>query len=63
MNLVAKAFEWGPLWFGVAFIAPLVAQSLDAGGMSAPLGLSGIQFGLAIGVVMGTVAKLRGSWI
>ena len=53
----------GPLLFGVGFIAPLIAQSLDAASLAAPMGLSNIVFGLAVGTSMGLVAKLRGSWV
>jgi hypothetical protein len=61
--LLRKAHEWGPLLFGIGFIAPLVAQSLDAASTAAPLGLGSVQFGLVVGVSLGAVAKLRGSWI
>ena len=49
--------------FGIGFVAPLIAQSLDAASMSAPLGLTSLQLGLAIGTSLGLVAKLRGSWV
>lgn len=63
MSITQKIFAWGPLWFGIGFIAPLVAQSMTAAGVSAPLGLGETQFGLAVGAVLGTTAKLRGSWV
>lgn len=63
MSVVQKAFTWGPLWFGLGFIAPLVAQSMEAAGLSAPFGMSEIAFGLAIGAVLGATAKRRGSWV
>lgn len=62
-NLLRKAFEWGPVLFGIGFIAPLVAQSLDAASVSAPMGLSPVQLGLVIGISLGGVARLRGTWI
>ena len=49
--------------FGVGFIAPLMAQSLDAATLSAPLGLSNLAFGLIVGASMGAVASLRGAWL
>jgi hypothetical protein len=61
--LVRKAYAWGPLLFGVGFIAPVVAQSLDAAPASAPPGLSNLQLGLAVGFTMGAVAQLRGRWL
>ena len=62
-DLLKKAFGWGPVFFGVGFVAPLIAQSLDAGGVSALVGLSTIQFGLLIGVGLGVAAKTRGRWV
>jgi hypothetical protein len=61
--LVRKAYTWGPLLFGVGFIAPVVSQSLDAASTTAPLGLSNLQLGFAVGFTMGTVAQLRGRWL
>lgn len=58
-----KLFPWGPLFFGIGFIAPLIAQSLDASSLSLPIGLSNLQFGLAVGASWGLLTKYRGSWI
>jgi hypothetical protein len=55
--------QLGPVIFGVGFIAPLIAQSLDATSLSAPLGLSNLVFGLSVGFTMGVIARLRGSWV
>jgi hypothetical protein len=62
-ELLRKSKEWGPLLFGIGFIAPLIAQSLDAAGAPTLLGLSHLQLGLAIGIVSGAVATRRGSWV
>jgi len=62
-DLLTLAYKWGPVLFGIGFIAPLVAQSLDAGGLSAPFGVTGIQLGLAVGISAGLIAKRRGSWV
>lgn len=62
-RLLSIAYASGPLLFGIAFLAPLVAQTLEANQISAPFGLSTIQFGLAVGIGGGIVAKLRGSWL
>lgn len=53
----------GPVLFGIGFLAPLIAQSLQAASLPAPLGLTPIQFGLALGSSMGVIARLRGRWI
>ncbi len=53
----------GPILFGVAFLAPLVAQSLEAASLPAPFGLEPLPFGLALGLSLGVVAALRGCWV
>lgn len=63
LMLLKKAGGFGPVLFGVGFLAPLIAQSLDAAAVEPPFGLGSIQFGLAVGFSMGVVAKRRGSWI
>ena len=63
IELLRKTYQWGPLLFGIGFVAPLCAQILEAASIDAPLGLSPVAFGLAVGIVSGTVAKFRGSWV
>ena len=63
MTILKKLGDYGPVFFGIAFIAPLVTQSLDAASLSAPFGLPNMAFGLILGTIMGTVAKLRGTWV
>ena len=53
----------GPVLFGVGFLAPLIAQSLDALSLSAPFGLHSIHFGLGVGLILGVVAAFRGRWL
>ena len=53
----------GPILFGGAFLAPLIAQSLEAASLPAPFGLAPIHFGLAVGLGLGVVAALRGRWV
>ena len=53
----------GPVLFGVAFLAPLIAQSLEAASLPAPFGLEPLHFGLALGLCLGAVAALRGRWV
>ncbi|MBB82506.1 MAG: hypothetical protein CL931_01685 [Deltaproteobacteria bacterium] len=55
--------EWGAVLFGIGFLAPLIAQSMDALEIAAPFGLPTIAFGLIVGPTAGVVAKLRGSWV
>jgi len=54
---------WGPLFFGLGFIAPLIATLVTRSGLGLPLGLSPIWLGLALGGAWGLCAKFRGSWI
>ncbi len=53
----------GPILFGGAFLAPLIAQSLEAASLPAPFGLEPIHFGLALGLTLGVVAAFRGRWV
>ena len=53
----------GPILLGVGFLAPLIAQSLEATSLPAPLGLEPLAFGLATGFTLGGVAALRGRWV
>jgi hypothetical protein len=39
------------------------AQSMEASSISAPLGLTNLQFGLVIGASAGLGARWRGRWI
>jgi len=52
---------WGPLFFGLGFIAPLLATLFSRSGPE--LGLSPIALGLALGGAWGLYAKFRGSWM
>jgi ABC-type dipeptide/oligopeptide/nickel transport system permease subunit len=51
------------LFFGLAFLAPLVAQVMVRLDVNAPFALSPLQFGLIIGTVLGLIATYRGKWI
>ena len=53
----------GPVLFGIAFLAPLIAQVLEAASLPVPFGIEGIHFGLAAGLTLGVVAALRGRWV
>ena len=63
MEVLQVLSDWGPVLFGVGFLAPLVAQTMEALGVAGPAGLPPIALGLAVGVVGGLVAKRRGSWV
>lgn len=63
MSVIKTLFFFGPLFFGLAFLAPLIAQTMQRLAIVAPLTLSPIQLGLIIGGVLGAVATYRGKWI
>lgn len=56
-------FALMPLFFGLGFIAPLVAQSMVLLRLDAPWGLSPVAVGLLIGAPWGLYATLRGRWL
>lgn len=58
-----KLFYVMPFLFGIGFIAPLIAQTMAYWDIAAPLGMTGIAFGLLIGAPWGLYATLRGRWI
>lgn len=58
-----QLFHWMPLIFGMLFIAPLIAQSMAYWEVAAPLGMSRIALGLAVGAPWGLYAVLVGRWV
>jgi hypothetical protein len=60
MQKLIKGY-FSPLLFGLAFLTPLIAQSLTALGIST--GTPALITGLAIGGGLGLMAQLRGSWL
>ncbi len=63
MFVIRAIFALGPLLFGIGFLAPLIAQSLEALSMPAPFGLSALVFGLLVGGTLGLIANERGRWV
>lgn len=63
MELIKAIFPWGPVLFGIGFLARLIAAFLTSVGISAPLGLTEMQTGLIVGGTWGLVAKFGGRWI
>ena len=52
-----------PFLFGIGFIAPLIAQTMEFWGIAAPWGLSHTAFGLLVGAPWGLYAVIRGRWV
>ncbi len=64
MAMVLKhVLAWMPFFFGIGFIAPLIAQVMVRWDVPAPFGISPIAFGLIIGASWGLIANIRGRWL
>lgn len=64
LELLKHAYAWGPVLFGIGFLAPLIAQTMDAASIRAPAGLATLQTGLVAGFLAGLAAKARGRrWV
>ena len=49
LSVLRMVFAVGPLLFGLGFLAPLIAQSLEAMSLTPPMGLSPLVLGLLVG--------------
>lgn len=63
MQLVGILFRFGPLWFGIGLLAPVLAALIVAAGATPPLGLSPIACGLIVGAALGLIATVRRTWL
>lgn len=63
MRVIAFGFSLGPILFGIGFLAPTIAALLGVANIGAPLGVTPIQFGLGLGVMLGLVARQRRTWL
>jgi hypothetical protein len=63
MHLLGVLFRLGPLWFGIGFLAPVLAALIEALHLAPPLGLSPITCGLIVGAALGTIATARKTWL
>jgi len=52
-----------PIVFAFGFVAPVIAQSMEAANVPAPFGLSSLTVGLIIGGAWGLFAQIKGRWI
>ncbi|NOT39605.1 MAG: hypothetical protein HOP13_03855 [Alphaproteobacteria bacterium] len=60
---IKTIFYFGPLLFGIGFIAPLTAQVLERLGWQLPFGVTPLVAGLILGAIWGGAAQIRGRWI
>ena len=63
VQVIKAIFYFGPLLFGLGFLAPLIAQTITALGWTPPLGLSALSTGLILGIALGLAAQIRGRWV
>jgi hypothetical protein len=63
MNFVALLFHLGSIFFGVGFLAPVIAATLRVFAVPLPMGTDPIVIGLAVGIGLGCLAVRRRSWI
>ena len=59
-KLVGVLFS--PFVFSLGFLAPLIAQLLDATDVTVP-GVETVDVGLLVGGMLGVIAQWRGSWL
>ena len=52
-----------PMLFALGFLAPVIAQSMDSLGWTAPWGATNIVFGLIVAGTLGLLAQIRGRWV
>ena len=62
-NVLKALGPWGPVLFGIGFLAPLIAQILERADVALPFGFTPLMVGLIVGPALGLAAKLRGRWI
>lgn len=63
VQVIKTIFYFGPLLFGVGFLAPLSSQIIKAAAWTPPFGLTPLMTGLILGGTLGLLAQIRGRWI
>ena len=63
VQVIKTIFYFGPLLFGLAFLAPLSSQIIKAAAWTPPFGLTPLLTGLILGGTLGLIAQIRGRWI
>ena len=63
ITVLKTIFYLGPLLFGLAFLAPLTSQIIQAMAWTPPFGLTPLVTGLLVGGTLGLAAQFRGRWI
>lgn len=63
VQVIKAIFYFGPMLFGIGFLAPLSSQIIQAMGWTPPFGLSPLMTGLILGGAYGLIAQIRGRWV
>jgi tetrahydromethanopterin S-methyltransferase subunit C len=63
VTIVTRLLRFGPVLFGIGFLAPVIAASLDAFSVPTPIDIQPILVGLVIGIILGSLAMWRRTWI
>jgi len=63
VQTLTALFSVSPILFGIAFMAPVLAEIMRAAGLATPFGVPAIAVGLIVGLVWGTYATVKGSWL
>ena len=63
VQVIKAIFYFGPLLFGIGFLAPLTSQIIQAMAWTPPLGFTPLATGLIIGGAYGLIAQVRGRWV
>jgi hypothetical protein len=63
VKIVTLLLRFGPVLFGIGFLAPVIAASLDAFFVPTPMDIQPILVGLVIGAILGSLAIWRRTWI
>lgn len=62
-RLLELLLPWGPVFFGVLLFAPMLAAVMDTVSFPEAAGFPSLYLALPLGLIWGTVAKLRGQWL
>ena len=60
---IASVMAWGPVLFGLGFVAPLISQSMQALAIDRVWGVGSLGWGIGLGLSLGLIARWRGSWL
>ncbi|MGB7404431.1 MAG: hypothetical protein WA906_01960 [Pacificimonas sp.] len=62
-QFLTRLFALGPIWFGLLFLPPVIAQALSAIGVESIGGTSPLIAGFGLGGIWGLFAWRTGKWL